>query len=112
MDKDLFKKMLSLLGHRTSLLWKAKQHKGSADAMRRDREELARQITEHERKNTTAMGEVFEVNNTLHKMYNMIPNQRCVEFMNVLFNSTEDEMDSAYEEFRPQDILADVLFNG
>jgi hypothetical protein len=112
MDKDLFKKMLSLLGHRNSLLWKAKQHKGSAEAIRRDREELSRQITEHERKNTDAMGEVFHINNALHKMHTMIPNQRCVEFMNTLYNATEDETDSAYEEFRPQDILADVLFNG
>jgi hypothetical protein len=112
MDKNLFKKMLSLLGHRNSLLWKAKQHKSSADGMRHDREELLRQITEHERKNTDAMGEVFHVNNALHRMHDLVPNQRCVEFMNVLYNATEDEMDDAYEEFRPQDVLADVLFNG
>jgi len=112
MDKDLFKKMLSLLGHRNSLLWKAQQHKASAEAMRKDREELLRQITEHERRNLDAMKEVFDINNVLHKMHDQVPNQRCVEFMNVLFNATEDEMDSAYEEFRPQDILMDGMFNG
>jgi hypothetical protein len=32
--------------------------------------------------------------------------------MALLYDATEDEMDGAYEEFRPQDILADDQFNG
>lgn len=107
MDKDLFKKAMSLLGHRNSLLWKAQQHKGSADAMRRDREELQRQLTEHERHNRHAMAEVFDVNNALHKMFNKVPNERCVEFMALLYGATEDELDDAYCDFNPKEILAE-----
>ncbi|GAF75036.1 unnamed protein product, partial [marine sediment metagenome] len=33
-------------------------------------------------------------------------------FMNILYNATEEEMDDAYEEFRPQTILTDSVFNG
>jgi hypothetical protein len=103
--EDTFKKVLSLLGHRNSLLWSAKQQKNQADAKRNDREELYRQITEHERVSTNAMNEVFHVNNALHKLFNQVPNMRCVEFMALLHNATDDDRDEAYTDFNPQEIM-------
>ncbi len=108
----LLESMMSLLGHKNALQWKRKRKKDDAENKRKYIDQLEREIAEDERVARIWEKEWMDTNEAIAKLIEPLSLDDTVELMTYLSSQNEDAYDEAVVTHRPNNIIAQLLFNG
>jgi len=103
---------MSLLGYKNALQWKIKRQKEDAEGKRKYIDQLEREIAEHERIARIYEKDWIDANEAVAKIMEPLTLDDTVELMTYLSTQVDDAYEDAMRTHRPNDVIAQLLFNG